>query len=94
LKNKYLAKLQLSFHSIDGCEVSDANLLEAYNICFTYDNGRIHAGIAAGKNAAANSVVLRGAKKDLYTLVNDVALMIQDRDALPGKTSLQLFFGG
>lgn len=91
VEKKYLAKLQLSFHTLDGAEVSDANLIEAYNICFTYENGQMHVGTAAGKNAAANSVVLRGAKSDLYTLVNDVALMVQERDSLPGKTTIPQF---
>jgi hypothetical protein len=84
LKKKYLAKLQLSFHTVDGSEVSDANLLEAYNICFTYDNGQMLVGTAEGKKTSVNSVALRGAKADLYTLVNDVVLMIQERDHLPG----------
>ena len=50
----------------------------------------MHVGTAEGKNDTANSVVLRGAKKDLYTLVNDVACMIQERDPLPGKLIPQL----
>ena len=91
LEKKYLAKLQLSFHSIDGTEVSDANLLEAYNICFTYENGQMYVSTTVGKNEAANSVVLRGAKKDLYTLVNDVAIMIQERDPLPSMMIPQPF---
>lgn len=91
LEKKYLAKVQLSFHSIDGNEVSDANLLEAYNICFSYEKGLMHVGTVEGKNGTANSVVLRGAKKDLYTLVNDVACMIQERDPLPGKLNVQLY---
>jgi hypothetical protein len=90
LQKKYLAKLQLSFHSIDDNSVSDLNLLEAYSICFSYENGFMHVGTAEGKNDTANSVVLRGAKKDLYTLVNDVACMIQERDPLPGKVIPQL----
>lgn len=91
LEKKYLAKLQLSFHSIAGAQVSDANLLEAYNICFTYESGQMYVGTAVGKTGVANSVALRGAKKDLYTLVNDVAIMIQERDPLPGMVILQLF---
>jgi hypothetical protein len=69
--------------------VSDINLLEAYSIRFTYENGLMHVSTAEGENSTANSVVLRGAKKDLYTLVNDVACMIQERDPLPGNATSQ-----
>lgn len=92
LEKKYLAKLQLSFHSIDDSEVSDENLLEAYHICFDYANGQLRVGTAEGKNVAANSVVLRDAKKDLYALVDDVVLMIQRRAPLPGKLTPHCFF--
>lgn len=80
-----MAKVQLSFHSVDGNDVSDSNLLEAYNISFSYENGVMRIGTAVGEQEGANPIVLRSAKKDLYTLVNDVAWMIQERAALPGK---------
>ena len=93
LEKKYLAKLQLSFHSVDGSPVSDANLLEAYNLCFDYVDGELRVGTAEGKNRAANSVILRDAKKDLYTLVDDVVLMLQRRAPLPGMVIPNCFFG-
>jgi hypothetical protein len=91
LEKKYLAKLQLSFHSVDDNGVSDANLLEAYNISFSYENGVMRIGTSVGEQEGANPIVLRGAKKDLYTLVNDVAWVIQERDALPGNIALRVF---
>jgi hypothetical protein len=89
---KYLAKLQLSFHSVDGSAVSDANLLEAYSISFTYENGNLCVGTAEGENAAANSVVLRDAKHDLYKLVDHVMLATQKKPPLPGKLTLQSLY--
>ena len=83
LKKKYLAKLQLSFHSLDDSQISDANLLEAYTMCFTYENGGLHIGTAGGKNAPINTIVLQDAKKGLYSLIDDVLLIIQRRAPLP-----------
>jgi len=87
LEKKYLAKLQLSLHSIDDSPVSDANLIEAYTICFTYDNGQLRVGTAEGHGAATNSVVLEDAKVGLNKLIQATYDMFKPkRTPLPGKT--------
>ena len=86
LEKKYLAKLQLAFHSLDDSPISDDNLIEAYTMCFTYENGELHIGTAEGKDAPTNTMVLRDAKAGLYSLIDDVLLIIQRRAPLPGKS--------
>ena len=76
LKNSYLAKLQLSFHTVDGSPPSESNLLEAYTLAFTYgDNtGVTHIDVETkeGGSQSAQTIILLDAKNELKAFFTNV----------------------
>jgi hypothetical protein len=86
LERKFLAKLQLSFHTSDGAEVDDSNLIEAHIMTITYENGvpKVATETKTAKKHLSNSILLRSAKEELHGIIRNVAWLTQDLDELPG----------
>ncbi|TQS37709.1 hypothetical protein Golomagni_01805 [Golovinomyces magnicellulatus] len=73
LERGYLAKLQVSLHSTDENVITDHNLIESYTMIFEYDDDQ---NLQVTSELGSKSMVVRSAKQDLYSLVNDVGFLI------------------
>jgi hypothetical protein len=85
---KYLSKLQLSFHAVDG-QPSDSNLIESYTMGFTYQDGAVVGGtsgmVGDDQIQSFQKIMVFDSKREVKDFIDNILFFFYQHKSKSGR---------